>query len=146
MLVCKHFRLKRWLSKVPLWWPLNLTESSRQTMRASHAFGAGFHVIKEGVREREWAECLAWSVLHLERVYAQSRVCLTLPRTLRSYAVNWNITELGYKCLTQPCVYSINPDTAELNTYFLLISFSFASLWLESVWIRVTCEGILSVC
>lgn len=38
---------------------------------------------------------------------------------------NWNITELGYKCLTEPCVYSRSPYTTELSACFHLISFSF---------------------
>lgn len=38
---------------------------------------------------------------------------------------NWNITELGYKCLTEPCVYSRSLYTTKLSTCFHLISFSF---------------------
>lgn len=50
---------------------------------------------------------------------------LNLPVDCKGVSGNWNITELGYKCLTEPCVYSRSLYTTELSACFHLISFSF---------------------
>lgn len=60
-------------------------------------------------------ECEAYTTSYL----------LNLAMNCQGVSGNWSITELGYKCLTEPCVYSRSPYTTELSACFHLISFSF---------------------
>lgn len=116
--------------------------NTNETTAVSHlAFSLGL----EKMKARACEMCSGRSVVHLAYVCALRHVCLTLRWTLRGRGGNWNTTELSYKYLTGLCVYSKTPDAPRVSTYFLLISFSFASLRLESIWISVSCEAVLCV-